>query len=94
MYEETGKIEDINTDVMYKMVQALFRYDYYSTKCLVNELLQKRVEEHEINNLKHIQNLLFCQKNKELEAFLIEIIEEEESKKRGLGRFKKQKRRI
>lgn len=46
------KIEDTDTDVIYKMIQALFKYDYYSTKCLVNELLQKRREEHEINNLK------------------------------------------
>lgn len=88
------KIEDTDTDVIYKMIQALFKYDYYSTKCLVNELLQKRREEHEINNLKKIQELLFYQKNGELEKFLIDIIDEEESKERDLRKLKNKKRRM
>lgn len=82
MYEDVEKIEDIDTLMMYKMVQALIRYDYYSTKCLVNELLKKRIEEREINNLKQIQDLLFYQKNKELEDFLIRIIDCEKKKKK------------
>lgn len=83
MYEEMGKAEDIDTVTMYKMIQALLEYDYYSTKCLVNELLKKRVKEHEIKNLKQIQNLLFYQKNTELKTFLMEVIHEEEKTKRG-----------
>ena len=70
MYEKMEKIEDIDTITMYKMIQALSSYDYYSTKCLVNELLQKRSEECEIKNLKQIQELLFHQKNMELKELL------------------------
>lgn len=81
MYEGMEKIEDINTVTMYKMIQALCDYDYYSTKCLVNELIQKRTKEQEIRNLKNIQELLFCQKKQELEELLVRIIHEEESKR-------------
>ena len=76
MYEEMEKIEDIDTITMYKMVQALFRYDYYSTKCFVNELLKKRTKIHEIEKLKQIQELLFYQQNKELEMLLEKLIHE------------------
>ncbi len=86
MYEDVEKIEDIDTLMMYKMVQALIKYDYYSTKCIVNELLQKRVEAQEIKNLKQIQDLLFYQKNKELEDFLIKIISKEECHKQKKNR--------
>ena len=79
MYEGMEKIEDINTVTMYKMIQALCNYDYYSTKCLVNEFLQKRTKEHEIKNLKKIQELLFYQKKQELEELLLKIIHNEES---------------
>lgn len=80
MYEKMDKIEDIDTVTMYKMIQALLGYDYYSTKCLVNELLQKRVKKHEIEDLKQIQDLLFYQKNTELKMFLVEVIRDEERK--------------
>lgn len=74
MYEKMGRIEDIDTVTMYKMLQALFRYDYYSTKCLVNELLQKKTKEHEIKELKQIRELLFYQKNEELKMLLEKLI--------------------
>ena len=82
MYEKMEKIEDIDTVTMYKMIQALFNYDYYSTKCLVNELLQKRKKEDEINHLKQIRELLFCQKNEELKELLEKIIHDEKREKR------------
>lgn len=81
MYDEMEKVEDIDTIVMYKMIQELFQYDYYSTKCLVNEFLRKRVEEQERKNLEKIQDLLYYQKNSELEEFLVGIIDREKSKK-------------
>ena len=42
MHEETEKIEDIDRITMYKMIRALHRYDYFITKCFVNELLKRR----------------------------------------------------
>lgn len=77
MYDEKEKIEDIDTLVMYKMIQALLDYDFYSVKCLVNELLLKRKDKREIENLEIIQNLLFYQKNSEIKLFLSSIIENE-----------------
>ncbi len=81
MYEKTEKIEDINSLTMYKMIQALFQYDYYAAKCLVNEFLQKRKDKREIENLKQIQELIFYQKDKELNELLKRVINSEKRMK-------------
>lgn len=78
MYEEMEKIESIDTIIMYKMIQSLWKYDYYSTKCLINEFITKRTKEEELENLKQMQDLIFSESGKELESFLIKIIQEEE----------------
>lgn len=85
MYEKEEKEEDkkIDTITMYKMIQALFEYDYYSTKCLVNEFIMRRTEEYEVENLKKIRSLIFYQKDKELRDFLNTIIKEQEKKRKS-----------
>lgn len=80
MYE---KYQNIDTITMYKMIQALFEYDYYSTKCLVNEFIMRRTEEYEVENLKKIRSLIFHQKDKELRDFLKTIIKEQEKKSKS-----------
>lgn len=92
MYEEMKKNKNIDTIMMYKMIQALFEYDYYSTKCLVNELINKRTEECEVQNLKKIRSLIFYQKDEELRLFLREIIEEQERIKRKEKKGKRKSR--
>lgn len=77
MYEEIEKIENIETITIYRMIESLLRYDYYSTKCLVNELIVRRTKTKELWNLKQIQDLIFYQKIEELKQFLIKVIEEE-----------------
>jgi len=75
MQEELEKIEKIDMVTMYKMIQALHKYDYYSTKCFVHTLLQKRRDKQEIKNLKKIEELLFYQKDKEVEVLLEKLID-------------------
>ena len=82
MYEEMKNIEDIDTITIYKMIQALFRYDYFSTKCFVNELLKKRKEKQEIEHLKVIQELLFYQDSIQIEQVLTKLIDEDKKEKR------------
>lgn len=81
MYEGTEKIEDIDRTMMYKMVRALHRYDYFSTKCLVDELLKKRKDTQEIKDLNRIKELLFHQEDEEIEKKLKELIDEKASNK-------------
>ena len=75
MHKETEKIEDIDKIMMYKMIRALHRYDYFSTKCFVNELLKSRKDEQEIKELNILKDLLFYQENEKIEKKLEELIE-------------------
>lgn len=81
MLEETQKIEDIDRITMYKMIRALHEYDYFSTKCFVNELLKKRKDKQEIKELNRIKELLFYQKDTEIEIILAELIDKESNRK-------------
>ena len=81
MHEKMEKIEDIDRITMYKMVKALYKYDYFSTKCFVNELLKKRKNKQEIKDLNKIKELLFCQDDGGIEEKLNELIDEKESAK-------------
>lgn len=68
MYEEIGDVDRVK---MYKMIGALLRYDYFSAKCLVELLIEKRKDKEEIEKLKEIKELLYEEKNEEV----LEIIE-------------------
>ncbi len=81
MHEETEKIEDIDRIKMYKMIRALHRYDYFSTKCFVNELLKSRKDEQEIKELNILKDLLFYQENEKIEKKLEELIEGKSKRK-------------
>lgn len=60
------KVEKIDTITMYKMINSLLKYDYYSTKCLVGVFIEKEINKKEIEILKEIQRLLFEYKNEEV----------------------------
>ena len=81
MYEESERIEDIDRIKMYKMIKVLNDYDYFSTKCFVNELLKRRSNEQEIKNLEYIKELLFYQKQEEVKKKLDELIDKEAKNK-------------
>ena len=78
MNNNDEKIEDIDAIKMYKMVKELLKYDYYSTKCFVDVLLQKRENEQEKKNLENIQELLFYQKVNEVKKILNKLIDDAE----------------
>ena len=44
MYEEIGDVDRVK---MYKMIGALLRYDYFSAKCLVELLIEKRKDKEQ-----------------------------------------------
>ena len=85
MHEETEKIEDIDRITMYKMIRALHRYDYFSTKCFVNELLKRRKDIQEIKNLNILRDLLFYQEDEKFEKKLEELIEKKAKRKWNLS---------
>lgn len=74
MDKDAEKIEDIEAVRMYQMIAALLKYDYFSTKCLVNEFLSRRKDKMEIENLEKLQELLFYQKVKEVEQTINDIV--------------------
>ena len=59
---------------MYKMINALLKYDYYSTKCLVGVFIEKRTDQEEIKILNKIRNLLFEYKQEEVFKILKNMI--------------------
>lgn len=60
------KVEKIDTITMYKMINSLLKYDYYSAKCLVGVMIEKRTNKEELKVLSEIRNLLFEYKNEEV----------------------------
>jgi len=60
------KVEEIDSNTMYKMIQSLLRYDYYSTKCLVELFIEKRKDAKEKEVLNKIRSLLFEYKIEEV----------------------------
>lgn len=64
------KVEEIDNITLYKMIEALLKYDYFSTKCLVEVFIEKRTDKKEIEELKEIQRLLFENKTEKLEEIL------------------------
>lgn len=88
MYEEIG---DIDTIKMYKMIGALLRYDYFSAKCLVELLIEKREDKEEVKILKEIKELLFEQKNEEILQLIENCIRSKLPSKRRWFLFDKRK---
>ncbi len=68
--------EKIDRPTMYKMIDSLLKYDYYSAKCLVGVFLEQRRDEKELEVLNRIKELLAEEKIEEARK----VIEKEISK--------------
>lgn len=81
-FKEDNQIEKIDTITIYKMIDSLLRYDYFSTKCLVEVFIEKRCNEEEQKILYKIKNLLFENKIESLKELLKSQIKLEEEKQK------------
>ena len=78
MNEEIRRIDALT---MYQMIENLFQYDYFSTKCLVDLFIERRTNENEIEELKKIKHLLFKRENQQVIDKIQELIKIEKDTK-------------